>query len=80
MDRVEYALPAAEGGRLAWLYRHGEVVNREERKVTLRVPKAETPAVTARALQQLPVADLTVEDPPIEEVIEHAFSGTRDGG
>jgi ABC-2 type transport system ATP-binding protein len=54
----------------------GEVVRREARKLVLRVPKAETPAVTARLLQQLPVADLTVEDPPIEEVIDRIF---RDG-
>ena len=31
------------------------------------------PAVTAQLLQQLPVADLTVEDPPIEEVIDRVF-------
>jgi ABC-2 type transport system ATP-binding protein len=54
----------------------GEVVSREPRKVTLRVPKAETPAATARLLQEFPVADLTVEDPPIEEVIDRVF---RDG-
>jgi ABC-2 type transport system ATP-binding protein len=54
----------------------GEVVSREARKVTLRVPKAETPAATARLLQEFPVADLTVEDPPIEEVIDRVF---RDG-
>jgi len=51
----------------------GEVVSQEPRKVTLRVPKETTPAVTAQLLQQLPVADLTVEDPPIEEVIDRVF-------
>jgi ABC-2 type transport system ATP-binding protein len=51
----------------------GEVVSQEPRKVTLRVPKAETPAATARLLQQLPVADLTVEDPPLEEVLDRVF-------
>jgi ABC-2 type transport system ATP-binding protein len=40
----------------------------------LRVPKAETPRVTARLLADLPVIDLTVEDPPIEEVIERVFA------
>ncbi len=51
----------------------GEVVSQEPRKVVLRVPKSETPGATARLLQQLPVADLTVEDPPIEEVIDRVF-------
>ena len=31
-------------------------------------------AVTARLLADLPVIDLTVEDPPIEEVIERVFA------
>lgn len=51
----------------------GEIVSQEARKVALRVPKAETPAATARLLQQLPVADLSVEDPPLEEVLDRVF-------
>ena len=31
--------------------------------------------MTGRILADLPVIDLTVEDPPIEEVIEHVFAG-----
>jgi ABC-2 type transport system ATP-binding protein len=63
---------------------YGEVVSREDGLVTLRVAKAETPRVTARLLADLPVIDLTVEDPPIEEVIERVFAQNaaeaRDGG
>jgi ABC-2 type transport system ATP-binding protein len=55
------------------LHSYGEVVSREEGYVTLRVPKAETARVTERLLADLPVIDLTVEDPPIEEVIEMVF-------
>src|SRR5207302_1930556 len=51
----------------------GEVVSQEPRKVALRVPKEKTPAVTAQLLRHLPVADLTVEDPPIEEVLDRVF-------
>ncbi len=40
---------------------------------TLRVPKAETAQITGRLLADLPVCDLLVEDPPIEEVIELVF-------
>jgi ABC-2 type transport system ATP-binding protein len=52
---------------------YGEVISSEEGFVTLRVPKAETARVTGRLLSDLPVMDLTVEDPPIEEVIERVF-------
>jgi ABC-2 type transport system ATP-binding protein len=37
------------------------------------VPAAEVTAVTARMLAELPIHDLTIEDPPIEDVIEQAF-------
>jgi ABC-2 type transport system ATP-binding protein len=55
------------------LHSYGEVVSCDEAHVTLRVPKAETARVTERLLADLPVIDLTVEDPPIEEVIERVF-------
>jgi ABC-2 type transport system ATP-binding protein len=53
---------------------YGEVVSCEAGRTTLRVAKAETAHVTERLLADLPVIDLTVEDPPIEEVIEWVFS------
>jgi ABC-2 type transport system ATP-binding protein len=53
---------------------YGEVISREDGRVSLRVPKAQTTAVTSRLLAQMPVRDLTVEDPPIEDVIEQVFA------
>jgi ABC-2 type transport system ATP-binding protein len=53
---------------------YGEVVSSVDGTVTLRVPKADTARVTGLLLADLPVIDLTVEDPPIEEVIEQVFS------
>jgi ABC-2 type transport system ATP-binding protein len=53
---------------------YGEVVSCEEGVATLRVAKAETARITARLLSELPVIDLTVEDPPIEEAIDRVFS------
>jgi ABC-2 type transport system ATP-binding protein len=53
---------------------YGEVISCEEGYATLRVPKADTARVTGRLLADLPVIDLTVEDPPIEEVIERVFA------
>jgi ABC-2 type transport system ATP-binding protein len=53
---------------------YGEVLSRDDGRVTLRVPKAQAPVVTARLLAEHTVLDLTVEDPPIEDVIELLFS------
>jgi ABC-2 type transport system ATP-binding protein len=53
---------------------YGEVVAHTDGRVTLRVPKSETASVTGRLLADLPIADLTVEDPPIEDVIEQVFA------
>jgi ABC-2 type transport system ATP-binding protein len=67
---------ALENG-LADLSHYGEVIHREGDWITLRVPKAETSAVTARLLAQEQVLDLNVEDPPIEDVIELVFAQER---
>ncbi len=53
---------------------YGQVVRQDEGTVTLRVPKTITPEVTGRLLADLEVLDLTVQDPPIEEVIEQVFA------
>jgi ABC-2 type transport system ATP-binding protein len=58
------------------LHAYGEVLNCEDGRVTLRVPKASTASVTGRLLAELPVIDLLVEDPPIEEVIDQVFTQT----
>lgn len=41
--------------------------------VVLRVPRAGTAAIAARVLADLPVADLAIEEPPIEETIRAVF-------
>jgi viologen exporter family transport system ATP-binding protein len=53
---------------------YGEILHREEGRVTLRVPKAETSRVAARLLAEHDVLDLTIEEPPIEDVIELVFA------
>jgi ABC-2 type transport system ATP-binding protein len=65
---VELVDPATD------LASYGEVAARDGSRVRLRVPRAETPKVTARLLADLPVLDLTVSDPPIDEVIERVFA------
>jgi len=53
---------------------YGAVIARDADQVTLEVPKAETSRITARLLTDFPISDLTVEDPPIEDVIEDVFA------
>ena len=53
---------------------YGEVIDASDARVILRVPRAETARVTARLLAEQEVQDLTVQDPPIEDVIEIVFS------
>jgi len=43
-------------------------------RITLQVPKHETSRATAKLLAENEVHDLTVEDPPIEDVIEQVFA------
>jgi ABC-2 type transport system ATP-binding protein len=59
------------------LSRYGILTENEEgdcSKQLLQVPAAQVPEVTARLLAELPVQDLNIEDPPIENIIERAFS------
>ena len=53
---------------------YGEVLHREDERVILRVPKNETARVAARLLAEQEVLDLTIEEPPIEDVIELVFA------
>ena len=67
---------ALENGQID-LGRYGEVLHRDGDWVTLRVPKAETSLVAARLLAEQSVLDLTIEEPPIEDVIELVFAQER---
>jgi ABC-2 type transport system ATP-binding protein len=53
---------------------YGRVLGRVDGKVSLNVGRSEAPEVAGRLLRDLPVADLTIEDPPIEDVIESVFA------
>jgi ABC-2 type transport system ATP-binding protein len=57
--------------------RFGEVVETEGLQVKIRVPKTDTPGITGKILSELTIQDLTVEDPPIEEIIDRVFSQTE---
>jgi ABC-2 type transport system ATP-binding protein len=56
---------------------YGEVISRDGDRTILRVPKAETSRIAARLLSEHEVLDLTIEEPPIEDVIEMVFAQSR---
>lgn len=53
---------------------YGEVLSVEDGKIMLRVPRAAVSQLTARLLAEQQVADLTIEEPPIDDVIERVFA------
>jgi ABC-2 type transport system ATP-binding protein len=50
-----------------------DLVERENGRLALRVERAAAPTITAQLLKSLPVADLTVQDPPIEAVNDQIY-------
>jgi ABC-2 type transport system ATP-binding protein len=67
----------ADGGGQADLSRLAPLVAREEGQATFQVPAEQVSATVSRLLSALPVTDLTVEDPPIEEVLSELFRASR---
>jgi ABC-2 type transport system ATP-binding protein len=59
------------------LGRFGKVVAAEPGQATIQVAAEEVSGAVARILGALPVADLTVEDPPLEEVLSELFRSSR---
>jgi ABC-2 type transport system ATP-binding protein len=66
---VEFAYPLSEPA----LTRYGRVVKAHPQWAKLLVPRDETSDTAARMLAELPIVDVTIEDPPIEDVIANVF-------
>jgi ABC-2 type transport system ATP-binding protein len=63
----------------AGLERYGEVIARDGLQVTIRISREQAAEQTARLVGDLRsnLADLSLQDPPIEEVIDRVFSGEQ---
>ncbi len=70
--RLEFSSPVTA----AQLEQYGRVLAQEGLRAEIEVPRSETKEAAARVLAELPVADVTIEDPPIEEVIGQLFAGS----
>jgi ABC-2 type transport system ATP-binding protein len=55
----------------------GKVVSADPAQVVLQIPQDAVSLTVARALATLSVRDLTVEDPPLEEVMSEMFTQNR---
>ena len=63
------------GGQIpADLTRYGEVISIEPPRAKLRVERTVVPEILSRILAQHAIEDVTVEDPPLEDVIAEVFS------
>ncbi|MBO9314560.1 MAG: ATP-binding cassette domain-containing protein [Chloroflexus sp.] len=58
---------------LETLNRYGEVQRYDGLEVELKVPRYETSRIGAQLLSELPVADVNIAEPPIEEIISEVF-------
>ncbi len=58
--------------------RYGEVVHADGGRVAIRVPRREASQVAAQLLADHQVSDVTIEDPPIDDVIEMVFDERRE--
>jgi ABC-2 type transport system ATP-binding protein len=53
----------------------GQVSECNPLRAVIRVPRAETTARSAMLLNHFPVADLTIEEIPVEDIIRRIFAG-----
>ena len=61
------------------LEQYGTVLKLEGLNAELSVPRAEVSSRAAQLLAKLPIADITIEDPPIEEIIGQLFTQAEAG-
>jgi ABC-type uncharacterized transport system ATPase subunit len=50
---------------------------RDGARITVRVPEREIPAAIGHLLRELRVADLAIEDPPLEEIMRVMFGKAK---
>ncbi|MBC8076689.1 MAG: ATP-binding cassette domain-containing protein [Chloroflexales bacterium] len=58
---------------------YGDVKSHEGLEASVMVDRAATTRVAAQMLTNLPVADVTIEEPAIEEIIAEVFAGAEQG-
>jgi ABC-2 type transport system ATP-binding protein len=57
---------------------YGDVVERKPGRASIRVAPDQVSPTAARLLSDFTITDLTIEDPPLEEVIEQVFASVEE--
>ena len=73
--RVSFTAAAIDDNALGKL---GTVLTKDGNRITLRVPERELPGVVSHLLGELKVADLGIEDPPLEDVLRVMFGKSHE--
>jgi ABC-2 type transport system ATP-binding protein len=61
------------------LVRYGQVVEHDDVHAVVRVTQRDLREVMSSVIATLPVIDLTVEDPPLEDIMRQLFAGKTNG-
>jgi len=69
----------AETFPIDWESKHGKTTRSDDGKFTIRVPSDQVVGVSQEILSKGAVADITIEDIPIEDVITELFTQARKG-
>jgi ABC-2 type transport system ATP-binding protein len=73
--RLEFSQPVP--GEL--LERFGELSHWDRTRAVLKVPREEVTQRAAALLQHLPITDIAIEEPPIEEIVRALFRRHEEG-
>lgn len=57
---------------------YGNVLGYEDGQIRIKVPKADATTIIAKLLSEWDVADVSIQEPPIEDVIEHIFASPKE--
>ena len=71
---ITFEPAAAETFPTHWESKHGKTTRSDDGKFTVRVPSDQVVGVSQEILSTGPVADITIEDIPIEDVITELFT------
>lgn len=71
--KLQFSATVEDFPALVAQFASAELMPPENGQHILRIPREEVAAVISRLLESLPVADLVVEDPPIEAVIDQVY-------
>ncbi len=73
LAKLQFNAPVADFEGFMSQFTSVEILPTENGHHILRIPRGEIAPVAAKLLEHLPIADLSIEDPPIEAVIDQIY-------